>query len=166
MEANRGVVEMETNSATAYRNKAFTYFNAFKNIKWLYQDYMAWCDDNDIPYQKLKEFKTFILTSTREDWVYIPALGKTEKCLVTAAWSKGDSHALHPDNVMDARGIRMRDLYAMDREDEQMRSAVTIKEALMGTPKVSSGDPDQLPLEKPKSSAQWLKEHNEKGEQQ
>jgi len=164
MEANRGMVEMETSSATTYRNKVFSLFNAFKNIKWLYQDYMAWCDDNGIPYQKLSEFKTFILTSTREEWVYIPAINKTEKCLVTAAWSKGESYALHPDNVMDARGIRMRDLYAMDREDEQMRSAVTIKEALMGTPKVFGGDPDQLPPEKPKSSTQWLKERGENNE--
>lgn len=164
MEVNRGMVEMETSSATTYRNKVFTYFDAFKNIKWLYQDYMAWCDDNGIPYQKLSEFKTFILTSTREEWVYIPAINKTEKCLVTARWSKKKSHVLHPDNIMDARGIKMRDLYIMEKDDEQMRSAVTIKEALVGVEEVE-GDPDQLPPEKPKSSAQWLKEYNEKGEE-
>lgn len=164
MEVNRGMVEMETSSATTYRNKVFSLFNAFKNIKWLYQDYMAWCDDNDIPYQKLKEFKTFILTSTREDWVYIPAINKTEKCLVTATWSKDKSHALHPDNIMDARGLRMRDLYAMEKGDEQMRSAVTIKEALVGVKEIE-GEPDQLPLKKPKSSEQFIKEYNQRGEQ-
>lgn len=161
MEVNRGVVEMETSSATTYRNKAFSLFNAFKNIKWLYQDYMAWCDDNEIPYQKLGEFKTFILTSTREEWVYIPAINKTEKCLVTAGWSKEKSCVFHPDSVMDARGIRMRDLYAMDKEDEQMRSAVTIKEAILDVKEVK-GEPDQLPPEKSKSSEQLVKGYRQR----
>lgn len=164
MERNRRVIEAETNSATVYRNKMFTYFNAFKNIKWLYQDYMAWCNDVGVPYEKQREFKTFILTNTREEWVYIPALRKSEKCLVTETWSKDNSYVLHPQNIMDSRGMTMEDLYNTDKDGEQLRSAVSIKEAIANVPSKIEGNPDQLPPEKPKSSAQWLKEHSKEGE--
>lgn len=159
MERNRGVIEAETNSATVYRNKMFTYFNAFKNIKWLYQDYMAWCNDVGVPYEKQREFKTFILTNTREEWVYIPDLGKTEKCLVTETWAKDNSHVLHPKNIMDSRGLTMEQLYLIDKDREQLRSAVSIKEAIANVPSRIKGEPDQMPLVKPKSSERIVKEY-------
>lgn len=160
MERNKGVIEAETNSATVYRNRMFTYFNAFKNIKWLYQDYMAWCNDMGVPYEKQREFKTFILTNTREEWVYVPDLKKTEKCLVTAAWTKDNSCVLHPKSVMDARGLTMEELYMTDKDRVRMRSAVSIKEALTNVPSKIEGEPDPLPPSKLGTSIDWVKEHN------
>lgn len=193
MELHRGQVEENTSSSQSYREAFLQRFNGFENKRLLYNDYKLYCQDNDLKFAPRSEFFTFIDTMLKPEkyrvdskgrkkpvWpkIYIPGLGKKE-CFVLKTWDRDHSNVLHSHSIIKEVGrivegkpgtseaaASIHGEYDNQHDIFLGRSVLTaIAEANAVRESKVAQDPSQIPPEKPKSSEQFVKEYNQKGEQ-
>lgn len=181
MEGNKGLVEGVTSPASAYRKKFLEYFSGVENMKVLVRDYKLWCRDNEMNWGSREDLLNFIrpliMTYGNGRNRKNVSLGKRGKvsCYLFKSWGPKNACVLHegfevpgyvarPTKAGEAeRDATLNDLHCdWDGENDPPARAKSVLTALdelkfreqhpVTTP------PDQLPPEKPKSSAQWLKE--------
>lgn len=175
MEAHNALIENETSSTSVYRDLFLANFNGFESQDLLWRDYMLYCQDHEYKYGKRADFLKFVNTliiveKDANGKIKRPTLRKPDGTRISyyklKSWTEKKSNILHRDTIVpgysaltlyEYQGGQWQDKNTPPPNGHSILTAIENYE-LQGEFQ-GDADPNQLPLDGPKSSEQIIRDY-------
>lgn len=181
MQAHNDLIENETSSASVYRELFLNHFSGFESQELLWRDYMLYCEDHEYKYSKRADFMRFVNTMVV---VEKDANGKVKRPVAVLpdktrvnyyklkTWTPDNHSVLHrglvvpgvslpggaPVSLYEYQGGDWGEKNTPPPNGHSVLTAIENEELRKQHPVETN--PDQIPPPKPKTSIDWVKEHN------